>query len=299
MTVTRKQATTDYLRRLKEACEWFGIEQGRARDYLRLLGEFDECDQRSDEHILSYYESYEIVELYDLWHSRVDAFPGLYDKLREACGCGPVLREGENPSSSNNRPRNDAFAFLMAGKFLAAGISVENVDKISALPTNSAVPDADFTFSWKGTSIDVECKRLQSKASLLKRAREARRQIDRGGRRGIIAIDCSNLYRRPGTLLETDSMKRAMNDQFAWLEANIVPEVSMVLPKVHAPSRTPAILGFLLCSRVPAMTATGVLDPNGTDIRRRDRISSLLAVGNRYCPDSSVLADIKQLLTTR
>ena len=291
MTVAKKQATTDYLHRLDEACEWLALEQGRVRGYVRLLREFDEGNARSDEHILSYYESYEIVELYELWHSKIDAFPGLYDKLREACGSGPVLREGENLSSSGNRARNDAFAFLMAGKFLAAGILVENVDKISALPTNSAVPDADFSFSWEGASIDVECKRLQSQARLPRRAREARNQIERGGRCGIIAIDCSVLYRPSGTLLETDCSKRAAGDMSGWLQTNIEPKIR--------PGLTPAILGFILYSRVPAMTATGVLDSKGIDIRRRDCVSSRLAVGNPSYPDPSVLRDIQQLLASR
>lgn len=298
----KKQTTVNYLRKLEKACEWLGLERGRARDYLRLLNEFYEDHLRSEKHILSYYESYEIVEMYEFWKIRTGDFPGLYGKLREACRSGPVLREGENLSSSSNRPRNDAFGFLMAGKFLGAGICVESVEKVpsrSVTAMSEPVSNADFSFSWKGASIDVECKRIHSRTALLKRAKEARRQIERGGRCGIIAIDCSKLYRPSGTLLEADSMTRAENDQSEWLEADIMPEVSRILPKAHAPSQTPSVLGFVLYSRIPAMTATGVLDSKGSDLRRSDCISSFLVVRNRFCPDPSVLQEIHRLLVSR
>ena len=283
----KKQTTTDYLCRLNHACEWLGIEQGRARDYLRLLREFDPDGHLSDAHILSYYESCEIVELCELWETRAGVFPGLKDKLRRACRQGPILREDENPSSSGNRPRNDTFAFLMAGKFIAAGIHVENVDRIcsqSPMPP----PDADFSFSWDGTSFDVECKRPRSEARLLERAKDARNQIRRAGRCGIVAIDCSVVYRPSGTLVETACPERAGREVSRWLETDIEPQVR--------PSLGPDILGFILYSRFPAMTGIGILDSKSTEIHRRDCISSLLAVGNRSYPDPSVLPEIERLL---
>ena len=181
----------------------------------------------------------------------------------------------------------DAFAFLMAGKFIAAGIHVENVDGISsrsAMPT----PDADFSFSWQGTSFDVECKRPQSEARLLERAKDARNQIRRAGRCGIVAIDCSVVYRPSGTLVETACPERAARDVSKWLETDIEPQVR--------PSLTPDILGFILYSRFPAMTGIGIFDSGSTEIRRRDCISSLLAIGNPSYPDPSVLQESEQLL---
>ncbi len=140
-------------------------------------------------------------------------------------------------------------------------------------------------------AIEVECKRLQSETQLLKRAKDARNQILRADRCGIIAIDCSALYRPSGTLLETDSPERAERDVSRWLETNIKPQVS--------PSLKPNILGFILYSRFPAMTATGILDSRGTVFRRRDYISSLLVVGNTSYPDLNVLQDIARLLAVR
>ena len=286
----KKQGTTDYVDKLERACKWLDIEQGRARAYLHLLREFDRRSQLCDADILSYYESSEIVELFELWETRISAFPGLEDKIRRACRQGPVLRENEKVSSSSNRPRNDAFAFVMSGKFMAAGISVTNVDGVASRSPIPA-PDADFSFLWQGVAIDVECKRLQSEAQLLKRAKDARNQILRADRCGIIAIDCSVLYRPSGTLLETDSPERAERDASRWLETNIKPQVSRSLK--------PNILGFILYSGFPAMTATGILNSKGTVVRRRDCISSLLVVGNISYPDPNVLHDIAQLLAVR
>ena len=283
----KKQSTADYVHKLERACEWLGIEQGRARDYLRLLREFERRSQLCDAHILSYYESFDIVELFELWETRISAFPGLEDKIRRACRQGPVLRDNEKVSSSANRPRNDAFAFVMSGKFMAAGICVTNVDGVSSRSLIAA-PDADFSFLWHGVAIDVECKRLQSEAQLLKRAKNARKQILRAGRCGIIAIDCSALYRPSGTLLETASPEKAERDVSRWLETHIEPQVR--------PSLKPDILGFILYSKFPAMTATGILDSKGTVFRRRDCISSLLVVGNPFYPNPNVPQDIAQLL---
>lgn len=77
----KKQTTDAFVRKLNRACHWLDIGQGRARAYLRLLEEFDQASQLTDKHILSYYESYEIVELFELWETRIHQFPGL-------TGCG-------------------------------------------------------------------------------------------------------------------------------------------------------------------------------------------------------------------
>lgn len=145
----KRDTSANYLHKLKDACAWLNIEQGRAADYRRLLDEFDKGG-RSDKHILAYYESREIVELFELWEKRVDEFPGLSDKIRDIYKKGPVLCENEIIKSSSNRSRNDAFCFLVAGKFLAAGISVVKVDGIAS---RRVICDskADFTFRWKKT----------------------------------------------------------------------------------------------------------------------------------------------------
>ena len=95
----------------------------------------------------------------------------------------------------------------MAGWFLAAGISVDCIDGIRARPGVEA-STADFSFCRNARYINAECKRVSSPAQLPRRAKDARDQIARSGRCGIIAIDCSVLARPTGTLLETDSPVR-------------------------------------------------------------------------------------------
>lgn len=285
MPTLRKRSSVDFSHQVREACEWLQIERGRAHRYLRLLQEFNAGHSFSDEHLLAYYESYEILELFQYWAKRVDEFPGLKDKIRKCCTQGPLLRDNE--SISSNRPRNDAFVFILAGRFLATGISVESVDGMSLHRVGRATM-VDFSFKWKEDYFNVECKRIQSNRQLLKRAKEARKQLSQVGGSGIIAIDCSVLYRPRGTVLETDSPRHAESEMFKWLESNIGPSIF--------PSLSPEILGFILFSRVPAMTSTGIVDPRGRLYRRRDCISSWLAIGNRTHDDPSLLQHIASKL---
>ena len=283
----KKQTPDAFIKKLKRACHWLNIGQGRARDYVRLLEEFDSVARKSDKHVLAYYESCEIVEIFELWENRVHQFPGLKAKLQTACGKGPILTDGEKISSSSNKPRNDLFVYLMAGKFLAAGVSVNSIDGICARPDVNA-STADFSFCRNALDINVECKRVNSSAQLPRRAKDARKQIDRSGRSGIIAIDCSVLGRPSGTLLETESSVQVENQVSKWLKNNIIPQL--------LPSLSPKILGFILFARIPAMTATRLLDAKEQPYRRRDCISSTLAVGNRSLPDQTMLRDIARRL---
>jgi hypothetical protein len=100
---------TEHVARLTEACQWLGITQGRAVAYVTLVKGFFEKPLRTMEEIFSYNESCEVVDLWKLWRSHADDFPGLRQRLRQVCKKGPTLREAENPESSSNRPRNDAF----------------------------------------------------------------------------------------------------------------------------------------------------------------------------------------------
>ena len=220
MASFRKQTSVDYLLELQQACEWLQIDRGRALKYLKLLKEFDSVEPLSDEHVLAYYESYEIIELFRLWRNRVSEFPGLKDKIQMSCKRGPIMSDDECVSSSSNRARNDVFGFVLAGRFLSAGISVENVDGISTFPSRRYA-EVDFSFIWEGGHFNVECKRIQSETQLMKRVRKARKQLSQIEGLGIIAIDCSVLYRPNGTVLETDSPKQAEAQMSKWLECSI------------------------------------------------------------------------------
>lgn len=287
-----KQLMSEYQQKLENACEWLGISHGRAAKYVRLLNEFDQ-ERLSDEHIMAYYESHVIVELCNLWRERIDTFPGLKDKLRRTCKKGPVLSDDERKSSANNnnKPRNDAFGYLVAGKFLAAGIPVVSVDgKASGEVASEST--ADLTFRWGDIYFNVECKRLQSEAGLLERAKEGVKQITESGRRGIIVMDCSAIRRPTGKLLDTSDLDDAGEQQFEWLKTYIAPKIT--------PCLSPDVFGFILYVGVPAMTYTGkILAPSGKRYQRRDVISSWLIVADNQHKDFEMLKRIGIMLNAQ
>ncbi len=120
----RKAPSSEYLANLEAACQWLSVESGRAARLRHFLGEFVESDERSREHILAYSKSREIVDLFGLWEHRIADFPGLDKKMWSVFRKGPLLREDKKAAASSNRPRNDAFVYLVAGLLLKAGLQV-------------------------------------------------------------------------------------------------------------------------------------------------------------------------------
>ncbi len=291
----RKMRYTEQLARLAEACAWLGIDRGRAAQYGELIREFFEEDTRSPQHILAFGESCEVVDLFELWEARVTEFPGLAERMRAVLGKGPLLREEENPVASSNRPRNDAFAYLVAGRLLAAGIAVVAVDGINARDATCS-SEADVTFRCEDTFFDIECKRPRSYAALGERTAEARAQIERPsrqGRHGVIAVDCSVLVRPAGTLLESGSGAAAERLISSELERSIATRIESRL--------TNSILGFLLFARVPAMIRvrrSPILTASGEPIHdfRPDSISTWLVVSNAQYAGPDVLRGLASRL---
>ena len=285
----KKKTADDFLRELEQVCDWLNIDRGRARDYVRLLEEFGRGDRRP-EHVLAYREAYDIVELFELWEKDIGQFPGLKAKLEQACRKGPTMTDDERTSNSSNKQRNDVFVYLMAGRFRKAGISVSTVDGICAGSGKSKSAE-DFSIRWNGLDINAECKRPNSANGFQRLAKKAQKQIKRRRRRGIVVMDCSRLARPADTMLETESPNAAVDELHQWLEK----VATQNLPGPMASK----VLGSILFARIPAMTATGILDGNEQAWRRRDCISAILAVGNRYSSGHTVLHDIAQRLRTQ
>jgi hypothetical protein len=234
--VFRKGSYTEQIARLVAACNWLGIEQGRAAQYSKLIREFFEDNARSKQHILAISESCEIVDLFELWELRATAFPGLAEKIRIACSKGALLREEEHSTTSSNRARDDAFGYLVAGRLLAAGVPIIDIEGILT-PHTLCASKADITVQWHGMLIDIECKRPQSSAALTKLTRKARKQLQhpgRGGRHGVIALDCSVLVRPAGTLLEGDSGEAAERLISTKLEQSCASKVASYLTPLNA-----------------------------------------------------------------
>lgn len=173
----------NHLGYLSAACDWMRIDRGRAARYRKLVMEFFACGQRSREHILAFNESCEIIDIYELWEPYINDFPHLGQKIKAVYSKGPILREDERPETSSNRPRNDAFVYVLAGKLARAGVKVISVDGIVAQGIDCEI-DADITFGWDGTAIAIQCKRPQTQHAVEKRAREAREQLTRPSRKG-------------------------------------------------------------------------------------------------------------------
>jgi hypothetical protein len=292
----RKNSPTEQIAQLTAACDWLEIDRGRAVRYRQLVEEFFEENARSPQHFLAIGESCEIVRLFKLWEHRVSNFPGLAEKIRAVVAKGPVLREEENPATSSNRARDDAFNYLVAGTLLSAGVPIVAVD--GTITRNEICKsEADITFQWSDMLIDIECKRPQSYASLGERTKDARRQIQhpsRGGRHGVIALDCSVLVRPAGTLLESDSVEMAERSISTELEKSVASRV-----KSHL---TNSILGFLFFARVPVRTRTRrspILTALGEPIQeyRLDCISTWLVVGNAQYAQPEILQCLAERLS--
>lgn len=241
---------TEHIQKLEAACEWLRIERGRAGQYKKYIVEFFEHDQRSPKHILAYFESTEIVDLFELWANRAEEFPGIMKKLASSIGKGPLLREEENVRTSANRARDDAFTYLVAGSLLQGGARILAVDGISA-PNSECCSNADVTFMWNNETIEVECKRPRSESSMRERTKEARRQIENEGRQsrhGVVALDCSVLIREPMTLLDIAGNQ----DGAGVLQDRLQALAGMVLDHL-----SDAIAGVIMFARVPAMTCIG------------------------------------------
>lgn len=154
----RKGSPTEQLAQLAAACDWLEIDRGRDVRYRQLLEEFFEEDARSPQHILAYGESCEIVRLFELWEHRSTDSPGLAGKIKAVVAKGPVLREEENPATSSNRARDDAFSYLVAGRLLSAGVPVVAVEGTIAR-NETCESEADVTFQLGDMLIDIPCKR--------------------------------------------------------------------------------------------------------------------------------------------
>lgn len=281
-----KTTVDDFRRKLEQACEWLDIARGRARDYVCLIEEF-ERGEHGPKQLLAYREAYDIVELFQLWETEIDHFPGLKTKLKQACRKGPAMTDDEKTSNSGNQPRNDTFVYLMAGRFRSAGIPVGSVDGISAGAAEARSAE-DFSIRWDRLDINVECKRPNSANGFKRLAKSAQKQINKRQRRGIIAMDCSRLARPAGTVLEAESPREA----YEMLDQGLENVGVWSLPN-PMPSK---VLGVILFARVPAMTAMRILDANEQAVRRSECITAMLVVGNRYSSDQTVLRDIAQRL---
>lgn len=294
LVISTKNTRSRILENLVAACNWAGISRGRAIEYQTLFDEFFRIERKSRDHILAYNELAELVEIYELWQDGIDIFPGLKNKIHDAFSSGPTLREDELSRNSGNRPRNDAFTILLAGKLKKAGIMVVTIDGI---PANSGHPFSDRDLSeflksdvtmWSKSLFRVECKRPQSKEAIGIRAKEARKQLN--GQDGIIAIDCSAALRPPEKVLEAPSDHKAAE----FLDKLLVAEAKPMIEEQFKPY----VAGAIMYMRTPVHTIhkiSPILDMNGNPITTYNQVAAatVLFMANANSPNRMVFRAIK------
>ena len=276
-----------YLQHLEDACNWLSLDKGRAIEYNKRLKQFNQREDRDEVDLLSYFESFELVEIYLLWGAEIDRFPGLKRHVRSIFQKGPVLRSDENPNKSTNRARNNAFPVILAGRFLASNFFIPQVEgyyrQASTISSN-----ADFSLIYRGSEFNVECKRPFSLGKLVERATEARNQIANSRRNGIVAIDCSRLVHDPSSVFDNSGQVKVEEFGANYLETNIVPRVKFVF--------CTRVCGLLLFCRIPAFTPIGG-EFKDSQQSRRDCATALICVGNpSYSVDVEMMHEITERL---
>ena len=198
------------MQELHEACNWAGTTHGRVQKYEQLLLEFMNEGGRSQDHIFAHNEISGICEIYRFWKNQVQNFPGLLTKIGSAFNKGTILPEYEKPETSSNRPRNDAFVYLLGGKLLNSDAPVLGIDGVLRDKVKACV-FADILLEWEKIQLNVECKRPQTKKALKRNVQEARKSLSAQNLNysiGIIAIDCS-AFKPPGMHLYIPSERRS------------------------------------------------------------------------------------------
>ncbi len=284
MTYHRVLNKNDFIDLLEKACNWLDIDKGRAKDYIRIIKECEtlENHELSQEHILVHNESWEIVDIYELWKEHTNNFLGLEKKIKRVLKKGTILREDEIDNKgvkSSSIHRNNAFTYFLAGKLLQSSLNVVVVDEISSIYNNHKVNTTDVTIEWNGLPIDIECKRPQHIESLNSNLEEADDQIKKRDRHSVIAVDCSPFIRPLGKLIIANSSEEAGNKLSQMLEIEVKQNIEKYLYKKKI------IIGAILFARVPFNCPTkvsSVLSTNGKPFSeyRPESVVSYLIINN-------------------
>lgn len=229
---------------LANACEWAGVVQGRVRDYQRHLEQSHVENTHSRETILSTADILDILDIWKFWKIHEKNFPGIRNKIRRVIEKGPILQEDENIEISDNRTRNDLFVYLFAGKLIQAGVKVLSIDGMAG-GNYRTISHGDIVCTFQNEEIVIECKRPQKLTSINSCAREARIQIQKSGRKGCMALDCSKTIRPTETCLDFSNDENADNILQDQIEVDIVPKIKSHLKQ--------SVLGAFLMVSAPAM----------------------------------------------
>lgn len=255
-----KHSVSSLLERLDAALRWIGLEHGRAATYKKLVAEYSE-GQRSNDHFFSYHQSMEVLIIYDAWEQEAINFPGLKEKISYVLKKGAILSEDETISS--NRPRNDGFVYILAGKLLhGSKVQIVSLDGCRNSGLSTVLPGKlfrnDIVILVEGEPIAIECKRPMSLTTLGENVGKAFQQISYGENpSGIIAVDVTKLIEQPGQYLDASTLDRGAD--------YLTDEVEKILVPVAAQYPQPTLLGFIGYASVPLISnvQSVILDSQG------------------------------------
>ncbi|ULA65721.1 MAG: hypothetical protein LZF86_240114 [Nitrospira sp.] len=238
--------SSELVAQLEKGCIWAQIDRGRATQYAKLITDFFDGRGDRQEHVLAYHEATDIAEIYKLWSLRIDEFPGLKEKISETLKSGPLIQDNENIAASSNRPRNNAFAFFVAGRLQAAGCEVLAVDGINRIG-ETGLWFGDVTVRHQSLVFDIQCKRPQFSDTVERNVDKARKQILSAPvpRMGIIAIDTSVIIRPRGTLLSAQSVASASR--------KLTDLIQPYAETLHRENVGPEIAGLIWFGGMPCM----------------------------------------------
>lgn len=292
-----RQNITAILERLDKALEWIRLEHGRAATYKILLREYYE-GERSNEHFFAYHQAMEILSIFDPWEGAAEDFPGLQDKISFVFKKGTLLSEDESPSANSNRPRNDGFVYILAGKLLhGEGIQIISVDGIgNRLNTTQVSHDdsSDIALVFQEILIRIECKRPMESTTLENNAETAFRQITNPRLPeafGIIAVDASKLIERPGQYLEASSLDGGSN--------YLTDELEKILTPLAVRYNHGSILGLIGLASIPlvATAKSKILRSDGAPFEienLRTSAVSWVAIKNPKSLKSDLLHELQR-----
>jgi hypothetical protein len=284
------------MERLIEASQWLGLENGRLVTYKKLLQEHYE-GQRSNEHFLAFHQAMEILSIFESWKNHADDFLGLQAKISYVFKKGTILSGDESPNS--NRPRNDGFVYIMAGKLLDGhGVKLLSVD--SCLNKNGGqifkAGNEDILLSLNGILVRIECKRPMNSSTLAGNVETAYRQIIDSTNTlpfGVIAVDISKLIERPNEYLEASSLDEASK--------YLTDEVERVLKPFGSQYTDNRLLGLIGFASIPGVTTarSQILKADGTPYEitgMRTAVVSWVTINNPKATAGTLLQTLHKSL---
>ncbi|MBX9722582.1 MAG: hypothetical protein K2X81_14380 [Candidatus Obscuribacterales bacterium] len=290
-----KQPLSSLLDRLDVALSWVALEHGRAATYRTLLVEYYE-GQRSNAHFFAYFQAMEILSVYDAWVQEAEYFPGLKDKLSFVFKKGTILSEDEGINS--NRPRNDGFVYILAGKLLhgsrAPILSVDGFrnTKLSTIRAGE-VFTSDIVFLDHEEVIRIECKRPMTQETLDENVARAFEQITRSGEgsSGIIAVDISKLIQQPGHYLDASTLDGGAN--------YVTDQIENLLKPLAGQYPQPTLIGMFGYASLPLVSnaQSMILDSHGKPFESdgfRTAAVGWLAIQNNKSPKGQLVHELQR-----